>query len=205
MLDAAIAFPRDASAISHSSPAALGPVKRLVGEGVRDIEPLGIDLVIDARLERLGEDHGIAKPSGDGLRLGQDRGLLGSAPHAPQAPGLRAESADAQGRMGVGARQVQRLVDPVHGVGVAVSHEPVAAERRRHRERPLGVGLPDRPSERRVEVVDLGVQPGEVLLAARAPERAFGSVALGEREVVAIVALADGLAVGGVEAKRSAA
>ena len=71
---------------------------------------------------------------------------------------------------------------------------PVATERRRQRERPFGVGLSDRPAERRVEVVDLGVEPGEVLLAARAPQRPFGSVALGEREVVAVVALADRLA-----------
>lgn len=59
--------------------------------------------------------------------------------------------------MGVGAQQVQGLVEPVHGVGVAVSHDPVAAERRRHRERPFGARLRDRPSESRVEVVDLGV------------------------------------------------
>ena len=98
--------------------------------------------------------------------------------------------------MGVGARQVQGLVDPVHGVGVAVSHDPVAAERRRQRERPLGARLRDRPAESRVEVVDLGVQPGEVLPGAGTPKRAIGSVALGEREVVAIVVLAHGLDVG---------
>jgi hypothetical protein len=75
---------------------------------------------------------------------------------------------------------------------VAVSHDPVAAERRRHRERSFAVGVPDRPGERRVEVVDLGVEPCEMLRAFRGPERPFGSVAFGERKVVAVVALADG-------------
>ena len=81
--------------------------------------------------------------------------------------------------MGVGGRQVQGLVDPFHGVGVAVSHVPVAAERCRQRESELGVGLSARPAERRVKVVDLGVEVREVLLAARGPERPFGSVPLG--------------------------
>ena len=40
-----------------------------------------------------------------------------------------------------------------------------------------------------MEVVDLGVEVGEMLLAARAPKRPFVSVALGEREVEAVVAL----------------
>ena len=47
-----------------------------------------------------------------------------------------------------------------------------------------------------MEVVDLGVQPGEVLAGVGTPKRAFGSVALGEREVVAIVVLAHGLDIG---------
>ena len=50
-------------------------MKRLVGEGVGDIETLGTDLVIDAQLKRLREDHGIAKPSGDRLERGRDRGI----------------------------------------------------------------------------------------------------------------------------------
>ena len=50
-----------------------------------------------------------------------------------------------------------------------------------------------------MEVVDLGVQPGEVLPGAGTPKRAFGSVALGEREVVAIVVLAHGLDIGAEE------
>jgi hypothetical protein len=130
-------------------------------------------------LKRLGERHGVVTASRDGLQLGRDRGLLGSAPHLPQAQGLRAESVHTHGRMGVGARQVQGLVDPFHGFGVAVAHDPVAAERCRQRESELGVGLSDRPGECRVEVVDLGVEAREVLLAARGPQRPFGSVPLG--------------------------
>jgi hypothetical protein len=48
-----------------------------------------------------------------------------------------------------------------------------------------------------LEVLDLGVDAGEVLLAARAPERPIGAVALGQREVVAVVALVDGVLVYG--------
>ena len=80
-------------------------MKRLVGEGVGGLEPFGIDLVIDAELERLGEDHGIVKPSGDRLQLGDDRGLLGSAPQfhrhlafVRRAGARRAGSASAPGR-----------------------------------------------------------------------------------------------------------
>ena len=78
---------------------------------------------VGAQPESLREDHGIAERPGDGLRLGDDRALLGS--HAPAATGtsaLATESADAQRGMGVGARQAQRLVDPVHRVRVAISH-----------------------------------------------------------------------------------
>ena len=105
--------------------------------------------------------------------------------------------ADAQSRMGLGARQVQGPVGPVHGVGVAVSREPVAAKRCCQREREIGVGVADRPAERCMEVVDLGVHPGEVLPGVDAPQCPFGSVALREREVVAIVALAHRQTIGG--------
>src|SRR3954462_14157713 len=136
MLDDAIAFPRDASAISQSSPAALA--QRIasaasaaarpsrappIPQGGRALKPLAADLVKDAALEELREKHGIAKPPGDRVRLGEDRGLLGSAPDVPQAPRLRAQSTEAQDRVGVGARQVQGSVDPVHGIGVAVSRQ----------------------------------------------------------------------------------
>jgi hypothetical protein len=48
-----------------------------------------------------------------------------------------------------------------------------------------------------VEVVDLGVELGEMLLATGAPQRLFGAVTLGQCEVVAEVALIDRLAIGG--------
>jgi hypothetical protein len=54
-----------------------------------------------------------------------------------------------------------------------------------------------RPAQRLVEVVDVGVEHGEVLVRLGTPERPFGSVQLGEREIVAAVALADGVVVGG--------
>jgi hypothetical protein len=74
------------------------PVKRLVGDGVRDLGPPGLELGIDAQLEGLGEDQGIVEPSGDGLQLGQDSGFLGAMRRAPQTQGLRAENAHARHR-----------------------------------------------------------------------------------------------------------
>ena len=82
------------------------------------------------------------------------------APGAPEAVGLCAQRADAQDRVGIGAGQVQGLLDPVQCLDVAVSHLPVAAECRHHRDRVIAAGSPDRPCEGRVEVVDLGVQRG---------------------------------------------
>lgn len=122
--------------------------------------------------------------------------MLGSATRSPETHDLRARRADAQRRIGVRAQQVQGLLDPVHSLDVAVSHLPVAAERRHHRDRLLGAGLRDRPSEGRAEVLDLGVQPGEVRLGAGTPKRAVGSVSLREREVVAVVLLTHGLDIG---------
>ena len=142
--------------------------------------------------------HGIAEPSGDGLRLGHDRGLFGSAPERPQAPGLRAESADARGRMGVGARQAERLVDPVHRVRVAVSHDPVAAERRRQRERAFGAWPARSPSRAPRGGCRYRRRAWRDAPCGAGPQSAaIGAVALGEREEVAVVALADGVAVGG--------
>ena len=46
-----------------------------------------------------------------------------------------------------------------------------------------------------MKVRDVGVDVGEVLLTARAPQRAGGSVVLRELEQVAVMALADGLLV----------
>jgi hypothetical protein len=51
--------------------------------------------------------------------------------------------------------------------------------------------------ERGVEVVDVGVESGEVRLAAGAHEHPFRSVLLGQPEVVAVVPLADGPLVAG--------
>jgi hypothetical protein len=49
-------------------------------------------------------------------------------------------------------------------------------------ERFTGVGLPDGPCERRVKVVGLGVQPGDMLAAARPHQGASASVTVGQRE-----------------------
>ena len=110
------------------------------------------------------------------------RGSRVARPCAPPArgtgPSCGGRGRGAQGWFGVGARQVQGLVDPVHGVGVAVSREPVAAERGGHRERAFGARLSDRPAERGVEVVDLGVERREMLPARRrhgAPVRFRGA------------------------------
>jgi len=56
-----------------------------------------------------------------------------------------------------------------------------------------------------VEVVALGVEAGEVIRAACARERLIGPVALGQREVIAIVALTDSLLLAAATAKRSVA
>lgn len=78
--------------------------------------------------------------------------------------------------MGVGAAQAKRLPDPLQRVGVAVSHDPVTAHRRHQRERAFNVGLLDRPAESRVEVVDVGIEAHEMLLAACGPQRPIGPV-----------------------------
>jgi hypothetical protein len=50
--------------------------------------------------------------------------------------------------------------------------------------------LTDCPAKRCVEVVDLGVQPRQVLDATRPHKHLFGPMALGQREEVVVVALA---------------
>jgi len=80
---------------------------------------------------------------------------------------------------------------------MAISSYPISAERGGERERRFGAALADRPAKRGVKVLNVRVEPGEVFVAATARERWFGSVALGERQVVAVVTLADGVLVGG--------
>ena len=75
---------------------------------------------------------------------------------------------------------LQRRVDPVDGLRVAVAPQPVLAQRGAQLERRFGVVPLDRPSERGAEVVELGVEPGEVLAARSGPQSArVGAVALG--------------------------
>jgi hypothetical protein len=76
--------------------------------------------------------------------------------------------------VGVGAAQVKRPLDPLQRVGVAVSHDPGTAHRRRQRERAFSVALFDRPAESRVEVVDVGIEAREMFLAACGPQRPIG-------------------------------
>jgi hypothetical protein len=123
--------------------------------------------------------------------------LFDPAPQRPQGGGLDAECTDAQRGVRVAPGHVQCRVDPFHGVRESTSHPPVATERNAHHEGWFGAGLANCMGERGVEVVDIGVESGEVRLAARAQERLFGSVLLGQREVVAPVPLADGLPVAG--------
>jgi hypothetical protein len=98
--------------------------------------------------------------------------------------------------VGSGARQHQRLVDPVHCGREPTSRLPVPAERRAQREGGFGA-LTDRPPKGGAEVVALGVELGEVLVVARSPEHPIGSVSLSQSEVVAIVALVESVLVGG--------
>jgi len=99
--------------------------------------------------------------------------------------------------MGIGAGDVQRAVDPVHRVRMAVSDPPVLADRARHRECLLGAALADRPVKGGVHVVAFGIELGQVLVSVRATERLFGCMKLGRGEEVPVVALADGFLVGG--------
>ena len=120
--------------------------------------------------------------------------------HSAQALMRSARTRNAGSR---GAGLAERLLDPVDRIRVAVARQPVLAERRTQFER-LDCALSWRTAhlERGVDVVELGVEPGEVLLAARAAERLRSAVALGQRQEVAVVALADRFAVG--DARQSA-
>jgi hypothetical protein len=84
------------------------PVERLVRERVCRLAPPGVDLRIDPLLERLGEDHGIAKLSSRGLQFRHDRGALGSPPHLPTGTSLGAQHPHAAAAIFVGAGQVSK-------------------------------------------------------------------------------------------------
>ena len=95
----------------------------------------------------------------------------------------------------VATRPAEGAVDPLDRVRVALAEEPVDDQGGTQLEQRGGGVLCGRPLQRRREVPGLGVEPGEMLLAARSRERRVGPVAPGEREVEAIMALADGVAV----------
>ena len=171
----------------------LCPVKRLISQRRGDVEPPGGGRGLGAGLEDVRQEPRLGKLTGDGFRLVHDRAPLGAASQRPQAPRLVAECAGSQRRVGVGAWHAEYAVDPVQCVRVAISHQPVPTGCDAHREGLLGAVLPDRPSKGRVKVGDLRVQQRQVVLAAGAPKRAVASVAPGEREKVAVVALADGV------------
>ena len=152
-----------AIAIVQSSPAALAQRERLVGER--------------RRRHRAGRRCPRATARSGGLARGSpgppsalaiaSASAMTAGCSAPRPSGHRAgldAQPDAQRRMGVGARQAQRAVDPFDRVAIAISDRPVPAERRAHRERRFGAGLADRPAKGGVEVVDLGVEPARCSL-----------------------------------------
>ena len=109
----------------------------------------------------------------------------------------------------VPTRPAEGAVDPLDRVRVAPAEEPVDDQGGAQLEQRGGGVLCGRPLERRGEVPGLGVEPGEMLLAVGSGERRVGPVALGEREVEAMMALVDGVCVrercetlGGVGADR---
>jgi hypothetical protein len=151
-----------------------------------DLEPAGSTLVRRAGLEHMREQHRVGELAGECLALAHDRWALGTASQRPQAPLLVAKGAGTQRGIGGSATHGQRSVDPFQCVGVAISHQPIRTERDAQREGTLGVVAIDCPSEGRVKVRDVGFDVGEVLLTARAPQRAGGSVVLRELEQVAV-------------------
>src|SRR4051794_29259317 len=98
--------------------------------------------------------------------------------------------------MRIRARQAQRSVYPARRLRVAVSPQPVPAKLRAQREGELRSTLTHRPSECSVKVLDLRVEPSQVLLRARSPERPLTSVLVGHREEVLVVALTGGSGLG---------
>jgi hypothetical protein len=143
--------------------------KRLLSQRFGDIAPPGEGLATGARLEGAREDRWIAERAGDGLGLRPDRGLLGYASQRPQGHGFDGKQSDAKRGMGIGARDVQRAVDPVHRVRMAVPDPPVLGERHRHRERLFGAALGDGPLKGAVEIVAFGIELGQVLVPVRSP------------------------------------
>ena len=203
----------DASAIVPVVAGGARPVERLVGERVRDIEPLGLR---SPRATRIWSawDRITGSPSARaiGLRLGQDRGLLGSAPQRPQAPAPScAERADAQRRMGVGAAAGSgpgRSSPPRRRSGFASPSSRRARPPSRARARRSAAPTAQPRAAWRLSIS--ASSRARCSLRARAPERPFGSVALGPARGSSgsgararrRSSAADGEALGGVGADR---
>jgi hypothetical protein len=83
----------------------------------------------------------------------------------------------------IGFKLGQRLIDPFDRLGEAVADLPVLGDRARDEECRFGAGLGHRPTQRLVDVVDLCVEAGQVLVASRAPQGPFGSLVSGQGEV----------------------
>ena len=173
-----------------------GALQRLVGGRVRGVGPAGDRPHRRASAEHLGRAGGDRRAArATASSLGEDRGLLGDAPAPSQATGLGQQRAGPLRRMVLRARQGQRLVDPVDRVarsGLAGpssgrAPRPSRAPVRRRRGRPPTEGP-------RARLSISASSRARCSLRSHPQQRLFGSVALGEREVVAVVALADGVA-----------
>src|SRR5215211_1206596 len=135
-------------------------MKRLVGQRVGGVGPPADLRLASAQLEHSRSCYRVCQSCGDRLELGDNPGLGDRAPEWKQGHYLGEESVGAYRWMVVGAGNAKCPVDPVHGIGVTISDEPVPPERRDHRECAFGIALVDRPSKSRVEVVDVGVELG---------------------------------------------
>ena len=91
-----------------------------------------------AGLEHLREQASVSHRLRELLGLSRDDETLGVPAERPQRPGLDAEHADAQRRIGIRSREAQRLVDRLDPPRVVVAHQPVLAECDAQREGVLG-------------------------------------------------------------------